>query len=128
MSIHEPPTERTGAGLPWPDDLDGLLRAYFRTEMADPWPALQLPASFSATPPHPRRLPWGSRSALAASVALLLLSYLALSGSWEPLGPPSPVPTPVEVGFKPGAPYPHRPALDGHRVPRDLPPASLPIR
>src|SRR5262245_55622026 len=128
MSIHEPPPTRPGPGPRSPDDLDGLLRAYFRTEMPDPWPALRPPPSAAAPPPPSRRLPWGSRSALAASVALLWLGHLALSSSWKPLESSAVRPVPVEVGLKPGTPR-HRPLTpEAQRKPGALPPSPMPIR
>ena len=61
-----------------PDDVDGLLRNFFRAEMPDPWPTLKAPVEMKSTKPTaPRRwAPVRSRMALAASVALLLL------GTW----------------------------------------------
>jgi len=62
-----------------PDDLDGLLRNFFRSEMPNPWPTMTAPAIENPTPT------WWSRSrsrlALAASVALLLVGSWFLSGS-----------------------------------------------
>ncbi len=66
----------------YPDDLDRLLRAFFRSEMPDPWPA---PPVVSETPrarfaERPRRRFFqSSRMALAAAVAFFLVGYLALS-------------------------------------------------
>lgn len=72
MSVVEPPSRKPG------DELDELLRRFFRSQLPQPWPALRLPAS-----EHPRWPALGrslarSRWALAASVALLLLSSLLL--------------------------------------------------
>lgn len=70
------------------DELDQTLRAFYRSEMPHPWPALQLPV-VSETPlslPHARRQRrplWNSRFALAASIALLLLGSLLLSGAFR---------------------------------------------
>jgi hypothetical protein len=65
------------------DDLDGLLRAFFRAQMPHPWPAPRVPRfrTAPATPPTPSRPPLNrSRWALAASVGLLLLGSLVLPG------------------------------------------------
>jgi hypothetical protein len=76
MNLVEPPTLKPG------DDLDGLLRAFFRSQMPQPWPMPRLPR-FRTVPasPQPRsgRSLIRSRYALAASVALLLLGSLFLS-------------------------------------------------
>jgi hypothetical protein len=88
--ITRPPVEANGQPEPYED----LLRAFFRAEMPEPWPELNRP--------EPRVLPFvrpqrasrfaGTRSrlALAASVAILLLSSWALSGALRN--------TPVEGG------------------------------
>jgi len=65
-------------GLP-PEEVDTLLRSFFRAEMPDPWPVLQAPAEEpfrQERQPASRWTALRSRVALAASVALLLL------GSW----------------------------------------------
>jgi hypothetical protein len=102
--------------LPPDDELDGLLRAFFRAERPDPWPAMKAPpqtlpfvprtvngrgAAKQSLPTLPtpatkatRRPLWRSRLALAASVALLLGGTLFLprtSLQWqEPAGPDAP--------------------------------------
>ena len=76
-----------------PDDLDGRLRAFYRAEMPDPWPAWQAPASRAPLPARPtsrRKGFWGSRLALAASLALLLGGSLFLSGAMPALNAPGP--------------------------------------
>jgi hypothetical protein len=57
-----------------PDDLDALLRAYFRAEMPDPWPAPPLVAIIPTSPAKVRggRVSTRSRLALAASVVVLV--------------------------------------------------------
>jgi hypothetical protein len=77
MSFVEPSPPKPG------DDLDGLLRAFFGSQMPPRWPAPPLPPS--RLTPTERRPPSGqahnrSRWALAASVGLLLLGSLFLSG------------------------------------------------
>lgn len=62
-----------------PEEVDTLLRGFFRSEMPDPWPVLKAPNAGTfraAQPAAPRWTSVRSRVALAASVALLLL------GSW----------------------------------------------
>ena len=74
-----------------PDDLDGLLRTFFRSEMPDPWPAAPRvrPALRPEARPAPRR-PWfrqPGRLALAAAVSCFLIGYLALSSAFPSSGP-----------------------------------------
>jgi hypothetical protein len=61
------------------DGLDGALRSFFRAEMPDPWPVMSAPE----LPPQAAVVrPWwkrGGRFALAASIALMLVGYLALA-------------------------------------------------
>ncbi len=77
MSMTRPPVPtRTPAR---PDDLDGLLHAFFRAELPDPWPTLK-PPDLPAPPRTAGRRPWlGSRLALAATVALCLAGSLSLA-------------------------------------------------
>jgi hypothetical protein len=82
--------------VPPDDEIDGLLRAFYRAQLPHPWPALKAPAAQAPTTPirpAPSRPPlWRSRFALAASVALLALSSLFLPGkaSREPQPPTRP--------------------------------------
>jgi hypothetical protein len=73
----QPPTQPGDARNP-EDELDGLLRAFFRTETPNPWPLFQPTAARQdVLPLRPRRSALlRSRLALAASVALIVL------GSW----------------------------------------------
>ncbi|MGH7172573.1 MAG: hypothetical protein ACRELG_20020 [Gemmataceae bacterium] len=62
------------------DDLEALLRAFFRSQMPQSWPSPRVPFALGRTeliPFHGRSL-IRSRWALAASVALLLLGSLLL--------------------------------------------------
>jgi hypothetical protein len=79
MSFVEPSSTKPG------DDLDGLLRTFFRSEMSHPWPSPPLSRSPATLPMAPRRMVSGrslirGRWALAASVGLLLLVSLLLPG------------------------------------------------
>jgi hypothetical protein len=99
--LEPPPAEPHGAGRP-ADDVDGLLRAFFRAEMPRPWPELRLPGASASgngvavldgpsTKPGLRSggsfpRPWAtvrSRLALAASVALLMGASLFLAGHFH---------------------------------------------
>lgn len=74
------------------DELDRQLRTFFQAEMPNPWPSLQSPLSRPAVlstrlaPPSPS-LPWNSRYALAASVAVLISGSFLLSGRFHPDAP-----------------------------------------
>jgi hypothetical protein len=77
------PPNRHPAGDGPPDDLDRLLRAFFRREVPTPWPRWKAPAAASLA--RVRGPLTTSRLALAASVAALL------AGGWL-LGPRLPTP------------------------------------
>lgn len=65
-------------------DIDALLNTFFKAEMPREWPAFQPPPrTLPFRPAAPRRShPWiGSRLALVASVALLMLCGWLLSGT-----------------------------------------------
>jgi hypothetical protein len=79
----------TSPTLPPGDDVDALLRDFFRKEMPAPRPAFQVPRERPVAPvlsfpapagPAPRRSSWRSRLALAASIALLIGSSALLPG------------------------------------------------
>jgi len=77
------PLTQGGPGRP-PDNLDSLLRRFFRSEMPRPWPAPPTVVTPAARKAQPQR-PWfrhSSRLALAAAVALFLIGYLALAGKF----------------------------------------------
>jgi hypothetical protein len=67
-----------------PDDMDGLLRAFFRSQLPRPWPAAPTPPA-RAVPM--RRRGYRSRLALAASVALVALGALFAAGKIVPAAP-----------------------------------------
>lgn len=98
-SPKEVPLTLRHAGLP-PDDIDGLLRAFFRAELPDPWPVLKSPAA-DENPVAVRKTgrTWSmmrSRLALAASIGLLLIGCWFLSGLG--VGRPAPEVGPIPEG------------------------------
>jgi hypothetical protein len=97
MRFEPPVLDSPTRGQP-EEDLDGLLRAFFRSEMPEPWPTMPVPEVAPVLPMKPRAMPsrrplFRSRLALAASVALFLLGSWLLSGSFSQLtnDGPSPV-------------------------------------
>jgi anti-sigma factor RsiW len=77
-----------------PDELDRLLRDFFRAELPEPWPAWAPPEAQADRPKPAGRPRWPAvrrRLVLAASVALLLVGYLTLArafpGTSEQGGP-----------------------------------------
>lgn len=90
MKLFEPqsmPEEKT----------DMLLRRYFRAEMPQPWPAYSFPRQngASARPVVSGRQPraWLGRIALAASVALFFVGYLALARFFPETSVSAPAPS-----------------------------------
>jgi hypothetical protein len=79
----QPPSDPAVRDRP-PDELDGLLRAFYLAEMPQPWPALpEPPARTFPVPSHAGRSRWAltrSRFALAASVGLLVAGLWAVGG------------------------------------------------
>jgi hypothetical protein len=74
-----------------PDDLDGLLSAYFQEEMPTPWPAwsppqTNRPADVGRSLGPKRWLAVRRRLAVAASVAALLVGYLVLAQAFPSAG------------------------------------------
>jgi hypothetical protein len=85
MRFLDPPTlDAARRGLPG-DDLDGLLSAFFRTEMPCPWPGAPVPEETPVIfrPAPVRRSSFRSRLALAASVALLIAGAWLLGDSFK---------------------------------------------
>jgi hypothetical protein len=80
MNLSLNPPAQPAEARPPEDDLDGLLRDFFRAEMPGPWLPFQAPAPRRATLPRRFSL-LRSRLALAASVALLVTGALLLSRS-----------------------------------------------
>jgi hypothetical protein len=94
-------------------EIDGLLHGYFRTEMPSPWPAFQIPRPMRTKRPASFWSRYGGRLALAASIALLVASYLALAGFFPRLQAPTGVEREmndighIEKGTKTKVPTPH---------------------
>ena len=90
------------------EDVDRLLESFFRSEMPDPWPALNLPASGRASQPL-RRSWWRrfGRLAVAACIALFLLGYLSLA-SFFPREPSRPELNPGREIGNPAGPNPSK--------------------
>jgi hypothetical protein len=73
-----------------PEDLEVLLRNYFRSEIPDPWPTMKAPVARVAPPPARsvgRWAPVRSRLALAASVGFLMVGSWCLSSRLENYNP-----------------------------------------
>jgi len=79
MKIYTPDYQ----GLERASELDGLLHAYFKAEMPEPWPKFKHP-SRPAVIPLKRPVAWrkyvSSRMALAACIAILILAQAFLGG------------------------------------------------
>jgi hypothetical protein len=86
------------------DDLDALLGAFYKAQLPTPWPACKAPARSRTLPLRPDSVrPWpvlASRLALAASVALLLLSFWLLPAGRR--GDSVKLPTIGDPGARPG--------------------------
>jgi hypothetical protein len=74
------------------NNVDMVLSRYFRAEMPHPWPECAASAQARRTPP-PSRFRAMGRLALAASVVLFFVGYLALAGYF-----PRTQPVPAEGG------------------------------
>ncbi len=81
MSVAVPPVQQTGR--PSEDELDGLLRAFYRAELPYAWPPPRVLADRNAILPLRRALPrfpmLRTRLALAACVAFFVAGPLFLS-------------------------------------------------
>jgi hypothetical protein len=88
------------------DDVEELLRRFYRSEMAQPWPDAPAVTPLVKEAPRPRRLAIGrffrtpARLAIAASVALLVIGYLALQ-TWFPDPKPRSEVDNTQMGNKP---------------------------
>jgi len=65
------------------DHVDAVLKRFFHAEMPHPWPECEASAQARETPP-PSRFRALARLALAASVVLFFLGYLAVAGFFPP--------------------------------------------
>ena len=85
MNLVLPPPPKPG------DDLEELLRAFYRSQMPQPWPSPRLPRFRPAPtqPPSSGRSLIRGRLVLAASAALLMLGSLCLPGRFARDSKPS---------------------------------------
>jgi hypothetical protein len=108
MSVVEPPPPQRG------DELDDLLRAFFRSQLPQPWPRWQ---DRRDAGPLVHRIGKGrdlmrSRWTLAASVALLLFGSWLLPSRFTPDAKPEHGPNGLMITDKP------RDMLKGHKKPK----------
>ncbi|MBY0525966.1 MAG: hypothetical protein K2R98_21410 [Gemmataceae bacterium] len=92
MSLNEPHILSFRNPGRQPEQMETLLRDFFRSEMPDPWPVLKAPVQKVASKPVTPR-PWmsfRSRLALAASVALLALASWCFSANTPDYTRPTP--------------------------------------
>ena len=92
-SVKFPPVSSNGVGHGH-DDLGDVLRAFFRSEMPQPWPKLKLstqervivpfPPPTASKKSWPRRWLFNSRTALAAALGVLIVGQLLLSDTLKP--------------------------------------------
>jgi hypothetical protein len=98
---------RTSPGFgPSGDELEGMLRTFFRAEVPDPWPTMKFPEPILKLR-KPRRSTWlrvGPRLAVAASVALLVVGYLALGSIFPKHQPDGPSMNGPTIGQKDNRP------------------------
>jgi anti-sigma factor RsiW len=90
-----------------PENVDGALRSYFQAELPSPWPACPPAQARSGVRSFPAWVAVLGRGFLAASVALILIAYLALAGMF-PAQPGRGLPVHYEetIGSKPGVKRP----------------------
>lgn len=81
------------------DQLDKLLRKFYRSELPAPWP--QPPQVDQPAAQPPRWTLWNGRAALAASILLLLVGHFLLSGAWRPFHSEKALRGPRDVASKP---------------------------
>jgi hypothetical protein len=98
----QPPVRPEDARQPG-DEIDALLRAYYRAEMPDPWPSFEAPLRQNVVPfrKPTRRFPlMRSRLAVAASVALIVGGMWFLSRMPHNSKPDATLPLGPGVGTK----------------------------
>jgi len=82
----EPPTLNAPPRDRFRDGVDAALSDFFKSEVPNPWPALQLPEAEKSASPLPFRRPvrslLRSRLALAATILLMLLGSLFLASNF----------------------------------------------
>lgn len=86
------------------DELDGMLRLYFQAQMPKPWPAFRQPALVAKPNRSSSGLSWRSRLALAASVAILLVSQIWLARSFHDEHRPNVTEPGIDVAHPPRVP------------------------
>lgn len=85
------------------DNVDGALRSYFVKEMPDPWPDSQVPVSARSAVPRNSWFQHHARLVVAASVAVILVSYLALASMFPAeTGPGLTLDRNQTIGNRPG--------------------------
>jgi hypothetical protein len=92
------------------DEVDQLLRDFYKSEMPEPFPALKLPAVRPAAAVRWNML--RQRVALAASIGLLVLGGWLMAGSTGEFTPPSGVGGDVGSAGKSFIPGTVKPGLD----------------
>jgi hypothetical protein len=118
------PLNRGGFARP-PENVDTLLRQFFRSEMPEPWPAAPpVPAPAPRKPQQRSGFRLSSRFALAAAVALFVVGYLTLAARFPAGGDARPAPLPPEVGQVPG----RSPKLPPRSELQPLRPEVVPLR
>lgn len=88
--MDRPPLRVIAADQP-AGEVEELVRAFFRSELPNPWPELAVPPTASEARPRDQ-WSWRSRILLAASVAFLLVSTLALADRFRDQGGPAAIP------------------------------------
>jgi hypothetical protein len=109
-----PPNQRNG-GVPEGDEVDQVLRAFFKAQVPDPWPSFESPPETSIlpfVPPARRSSGLRGRLALAASVAILAAGGWLLPGKFAA----QPADVAVEPTHTPGIATPPRPGVE-HPLP-----------
>ncbi len=123
--LEQPPVDPRPDGR-GADDLDGLLRAFFRAEMPDPWPSFRAPESARLILPLPVPARGGaarSRFALAASVALLVTGSALFTGKLPTDDPGTP-----RGGLDDRATDVHKPLRNRAEPPKQTPPGNYLIK
>lgn len=83
------PLQTHSNGVPQAWNVDNRLREFFRSQMPDPWPELDLPQPSPMARPRYAWFRSASRLALAASILLFLAGYLTLGSFFPRTGDPT---------------------------------------